>query len=243
MTTLVIKEIKEFAHGYFGLGSMIVFILLLYAFLWIFPQSSYIYYGFTDPQLYFSMVAYLCLLIVPLLSVGMIAREYSLGTFEILKSQRLSWTAIVVAKFVAVMSYVIVLILLTLVHLYVLQQLSMEGSIGGMGQMVGSIFGVILIAASYAAIALCIAAWLEHATWAIIVSITVCFVLYIGLSFVSDIQGYDQIWGYTITNLSLQWHADQLSKGILHLKTIAYVISICLVGLYGAVSFLNHKNF
>ena len=243
MKQLIIKELKEFSYSYFGIGSMVLFILLSYAFLWIFPQSSYTSYGFSDPQNYFSFLSFLFLFIVPLISVGMITKEFSLGTFELLRTQDITWTQIVLSKFIALMCYVTILILLTVVHLYVLQEVSPEGKVIGSGQLLGSILGVILLASVYGTISLWIASWVEHSIMAIIISIIVCFLFYAGFGFLSELEWLKVGWGYFLKTISLQWHADQLSRGVLYFSTIVYTLSICAVSMYGTMISLARKNF
>lgn len=243
MKSLIIKELKEFAYSYFGLGSMALFMVLTYSFLWVFPQSSYIQYGFSDPQNYFSFLSLLFLFIIPMISVGMISREFDLGTFELLRTQHISWPQIIMAKFIALMSYITFLVLLTLVHLYVLQEVSVSGSIIGSGQLIGSLLGIILIAAVYGSISLWIASWVEHAIMGIILSVIVCFLFYAGFSFLSELEWMQGNWDYLLKTLSLQWHADQLSRGVLHLATIIYGLSLSILSLYGAIILLERKIF
>jgi ABC-2 type transport system permease protein len=243
MKQLIIKELKEFSYSYFGFGSMVLFIILSYSFLWVFPQSSYTVYGFSDPQNYFSFLSFLFLFIVPLISVGMITKEFSLGTFELLRTQDISWTQIVLSKFIALMCYITFLILLTLVHLFVLQEVSTEGTVIGSGQLFGSILGVILLAAVYGAISQWIASWLEHSIMAIIVSIIVCFLFYVGFGFLSELEWLKVDWDYFLKTISLQWHADQLSRGLLYFSSVIYTLSICTLSLYGAIISLARKNF
>ena len=243
MKQLIVKELKEFTYSYFGLGSIALFLVLTYAFLWVFPQSSYLEFGFSDPQNYFSFLALLFLFIIPMISVGMISREFALGTFELLRTQHVSWTQIITAKFIALMCYITFLVMLTLIHLFVLQEVSISGSIIGSGQLIGSLLGIILLAAVYGAISLWITAWIEHAIMAIIFSIIVCFLFYAGFNYLSELYWLQGNWDYFLKTLSLQWHADQLSRGVLYLATMVYMISLCVLSLYGAVILLARKNF
>jgi len=240
---LIFKELREFANSYFGIGSMALFIILTFVFLWVFPQSSFVSYGFSDPQNYFNFISFLILFIVPLISVGMITKEFGLGTFELLRTQHISWFQIVVSKFITLMIYITILLILTLIHIYILQQVSLGGNVIGTSQLVGSLIGIIMMAAVYAAISLCISSWIEHAILSIIVSVLVCFLFYTGFSFLSELESLQGNWGYALNTISLQWHADQLSKGVLYLFTIVYTLSLCLISLYGTVNLLKRKNF
>ncbi len=243
MKPLIVKELKEFMHGYFALGSVIIFVIMTYLFLWVFPQSSYVSYGFTDPQIYFSYLSYLFLFVVPLITVGMFSREYSQGTLELLRMHGLSWRTIVIGKLIAVTVFIVVIILATMIHMYVLKTLSLGEASFSVQSIIWSYIGVLLIGIVYASVSILVSSIIDHGTLAIIVSVLICFILYAGIRYIGEVPQFSGGLAYTLKTLSLEYHVDRISKGIMELSSIVWILSIIGISGYSAIGILELKNF
>ena len=144
LVSLVVKEVKDFWSNAYGIGTLILFILVAFLFLWVLPNSSYLEYGYATSEVYFNFISYLFLFAIPLISVASINKEYNYGTIEILLSRRVSYTTILTSKFIYVLLVVILVSILTSIHLWIVNAISINYGLD-LSQSIGSYLGVILI--------------------------------------------------------------------------------------------------
>jgi len=232
MHQLLIKELKEYSYGWLGLGLLLLFVIITYVFLWVFPQSSYVEYGFADTGNYFRWIAYLLLFVIPVLSVQSISRETSLGTFELLRTRGVSWWKIINAKFLAGLIFTALLLLLTSPHLFLVNELATPQGVLSRRMILASAIGVFFLGAVFIVISLAVASAFDQGVLSIFMAIGICFFLYIGLLFLSDLTGLSGRESFQLQSWSLQWQIDQLSQGILKLSTIVLFLSLVTIGLF-----------
>lgn len=230
MYALIEKELKELFSGYVGVASLILLVILTYVFLWVFPRSSYLEYGFADTSNYFRWIAYLLLFVVPLVSVQSMTREYSQGTFELMRTRDISWRKILASKFLALAIFVILIVIITIPNLWLIRFLAYPDVVNDGNQVLASLVTVTALGAIYAAISLSIASLIEQGVLAMLISVVLCFFLHTGISFLSEIL-LDGAQSYAMDSWSLSWHIDHISRGLLPVWSIIYSISIVLISM------------
>ena len=151
MIALITKEWKDFWSNSFSLVSVGVIILLTFLFLWIFPDSNYNSYGYAEGDLYFVFMSYLLLFIVPAFAVGFLATEYRYGTEELIRSLGIPWRSALIAKFLAALLVMILILLLTYAHLWVVDDLAITEKGSSISQTVSSYIGLLGIGGVYIA--------------------------------------------------------------------------------------------
>ncbi len=242
IAALIKKEIKDFWSNGFGLLAVGVLIVLAFLFLWVFQDSNYLSYGLADSALYFQFFSYLMLFLVPAFTVGFLANEYRFGTEELLRSLQVDWTKALIAKFFGGLSVVLLVLLLTSVHLFVVYQLSITPQEFPLSQIIGSYLGLIGIGACYIAITLCITAYVQQTAAAFILSVALCFMIYTGISLISDLAMFYGGLDFWIERFSLSYHADQIGRGILRLSSVIYFIALITWCIWLAAYRLNTKE-
>lgn len=242
MKALIIKEFRDYWSNSFGLISVAVLLLLTFLFLWIFPDSNYLSYGLSEGDLYFQFFSYLLLFAVPAYTVGFLANEYRYGTEELLRSLQIDWKTALLAKFVAALLVLMMILILSSTHLIVIYQLNLNVSTIPFFQILGSYIGLIGVGACYVAISLMVTSFVQQTTASFVISVFVCFMLFSGFSLLSDLPIFQGDLDFWLERLSLSYHADQIGRGILRSSSIVYFIGLVTWSIWLASFRLNTKE-
>jgi len=242
MWSLVTKELKEFSTNIFALISILALLVITYLFLWVFPDSAYPAYGLAESDLYFDYLSYLLLFVVPVFTIGLMSSEYGNGTLVLLRSLGLSWPQIILSKFVAALIILGSILVLTSIHLLVVDQLSLLDGPVAWRQWLGSFIGILGIGTCYIGISLLLATYIKSGTIALLVSVIICFTLYTGLALLADLPQLGSGMSDALRGLSLSYHADQISLGILRLSSIFYMTGLIVWSLWMSSIHLRHRQ-
>src|SRR5471030_2441569 len=101
MLSILKKEIVSFLSSLVAYVTIGVFLLVLGLFLWVFPQSSILDYGFAGLDSLFSTAPYLFMFLIPAITMRSLAEERKEGTFELLLTRPLTHFQIVLGKYFA----------------------------------------------------------------------------------------------------------------------------------------------
>jgi len=145
------KEWQQFFSSLTGYLALLVYLLLNGLFLFLFPDSNLLDFGYASLAGYFSLAPWLLLFLIPTITMRSFADEFKLGTFEILKTLPLSPTDLVFGKWLGAFLIVLTAIVPTIIYAISLQALSVTGGID-LGATIGSYLGLGLLAASFTAI-------------------------------------------------------------------------------------------
>src|SRR6478672_4748123 len=129
MWIICMKEWRQFFSSLTGYIAIILFLLLMGLFLFVFPDTSILDFGYASLENFFSLAPFIMLFLVPTITMRSIADEYKSGTFEILKTLPLSPSKIVWGKYAGCLLVVAMALLPTVIYAISIQQLSARGGI------------------------------------------------------------------------------------------------------------------
>lgn len=138
---------------------------------------------------------------------------------------------IVGAKFLAGLSFVTLLVLLSAIVPFVLQQVSDDGYMDR-SQLIGSMLGLYLVSSVLIAISLFCSAVFVSSSIALLSAIVVGFILFSGFSFVATLPFLSADFAFLLERMGLQYHVDYLSKGIISMFSLVYNLSLIYIFLY-----------
>lgn len=242
MSTLITKELKDFFSNIFGVVSLAVLLCLSFLFLWIFQDSSYLNYGLAEYDLYFQFVSYLLLMVVPAFATGFVTSEYRFRTHELLATLNLSWKKVVLSKFIAALCVVALLLLLTSVNVYVLNELKLQDNATNYTQIFTGFAGLLGVAAVYIAISFFISSIVENATASFLISVVLCFMIFLGLRLLSENISLGNNWGLYLEQWSLSYHIDEIGRGVLRLSSIFFLVGLSFWFLCATIFNLSNKE-
>ena len=136
------KEWQQFFSSLTGYIALVVFLLLNGLFLFVFPDTSILDFGYASLGSFFNLAPWILLFLVPVITLRSLADEYKTGTFELLKTMPLTPSQIVWGKFFGALIIVVTALLPTIIYAVSIQQLSVTGGID-IGATIGSYIGLI----------------------------------------------------------------------------------------------------
>src|SRR6478609_4031192 len=118
MIHIFVKEFNSFLNSLIAYLVIGVFLTGIGLFLWVFPETSVLDYGFADMDTLFSMTPYVFIFLIPAITMKSFAEEKKMGTLELLFTKPLSDLEIIIGKWLAAFALVIVALLPTLVYYF-----------------------------------------------------------------------------------------------------------------------------
>ena len=171
------------------------------------------------------------IIMVPLITMRLLAEERKLGTEELLLTLPLRTTEVVIGKFAA--SFLFYLIMLALTAIYPIL-LFVYGN-PELGPILAGYLGLFLLGTSFIAVGIFASSLTENQ----IVAAVICFVVLLMFFIIGwPAQTVGSTLGDVLAYLSLVEHFTDFSKGLIDTKHIAYYLTFILFCL-----FLTKRSF
>lgn len=232
MLVLYIKEIRSFLSSLIGYIAIGVFITLIGIFMWIIPSesggSNVLDNGFANIDPLFSIGPWVYLFLIPAITMRTFSEEKKTGTIELLLTRPLTDLQIVLAKYFAGLSLVIISLLPTLIYYYTIHVLSYPKGNVDTGGMWGSYIGLLFLGAGFVSIGILASAIAENQVIAFIIALLLCFFCYIGFDFIAD-SGLFGKYDSLFKNLGINAHYTSMSRGVIDTRDALYFISVIAV--------------
>jgi ABC-2 type transport system permease protein len=222
------KEFRQFFSSLTGYIAIIVFLLLNGLFLFVFPDTNILDFGFATLDKFFELAPWILLLLIPAITMRSFADEFKGGTFEILQTKPLSRWQLVSGKYFGSLLVVLIALVPTLLYPISVQQLAAAGGGIDMGGTIGSYIGLIFLAGVFVAIGIACSSITNNAVVAFIAGAFLCFVLYSGFNAISRIPALQAGADYYIEMLGIDFHYRSVSRGVVDSRDLIYFLSVIL---------------
>ncbi|WP_295717210.1 gliding motility-associated ABC transporter substrate-binding protein GldG [Mucilaginibacter sp.] len=227
MLSILKKEIISYLSSLVAYVTIGVFLLVLGLFLWVFPDSSILDYGYAGLESLFSTAPYLFMFLIPAITMRSLAEERKEGTFELLFTRPLKDWEIVLGKYFACLLIVLFALLPTLVYYFSVSTLGTpQGNIDS-GAVIGSYIGLFLLGAAFAAIGLFASSITKNQIIAFTVAVFLCFFFYSGFDSLSQLLSLQELG---LQSLGITQHYQSVSRGVLDTRDLVYFI--LLAGIF-----------
>lgn len=200
-----------------------VFLLVLGLFLWVFPDSSILDYGYAGLDSLFSTAPYLFMFLIPAITMRSLAEERKEGTFELLFTRPLKDWEIVLGKYFACLFIVLFALLPTLVYYYSVSVLGTPQGNIDTGAVIGSYIGLFLLGAAFAAIGLFASSLTKNQIIAFTIAVFLCFFFYSGFDSLSQMLS---LQGLGLQSLGITQHYQSVSRGVLDTRDLVYFLLV-----------------
>jgi len=210
------KEISSFFSSPMAYVFLVVFALVNgYFFI-----NTFFLYGQSDMRALFSIVPLVYLFFIPAVSMGLISREKSIGTIEIITTLPILERDIVLGKYLAGFTLILVALLTTLLHYFTLINVGVNIDHGA---VFTGYLGLALLGGVYTAIGVFSSSLTENQVIAFIVGIAIVLTFFLMdklLVFVpSTMAGFIQY-------LSTDFHLSNISRGVIDTRNLIYFGSV-----------------
>lgn len=242
MFSIYKKELSTFfsnATGYIVVG---IFLLLTGFFLWVIPGSYNILdSGYANAEGLFVLAPWLFLFLCPAVCMRLFAEEKQTGTWELLITKPLSALQIVLGKYFAALTLVIIAVLPTALYYFSVAWLAEPFWNVDAGAFWGSFIGLLFLAADYVAIGIFTSSLTRNQIIAFIMAVVICFFMFYGFALIASFASYAQAIQH-IENAGINAHYQSISRGVVDSRDIAYFILIAMLFLLFTKIKLSFRN-
>ncbi len=242
MLTILNKEITGFFSSLVAYITIAVFLLVTGLFLWVFPDSSILEYGYAGLDSFFNIAPYVFMFLIPAITMRSLAEERKDGTFELLATRPITDWQIVSGKFLACLTIVVLALFPTLIYCLTVYELGITKGNVDSGAVIGSYIGLILLGAAFTSMGLFASSLGKNQIIAFTVSVFLCFFTFSGfdsLSRIISLQGVDTF----LTGLGINEHYQSISRGVLDTRDLLYFLSFCAVFLLFTKTILGGRKW
>ena len=218
---------------------MLIFVITCWLFLWIINDVyNLLDGGVADLIPYFNLAPLILLILIPAITMRSFAEERKSGTIELLYTRPLSDFTILMAKYLAGVTLVIISLIPTLTFYVSMHYLGDPVGILDDGAAITSFIGLILLGASFVSIGIFSSSITSNQIVAFIVALFLCWFSFSGLSLLGSyatFAGFDRIIQYA----SLDFHYESIKKGVIILSDVVYFFSIIVFFLFTTHNILH----
>ncbi|MEO8794827.1 MAG: gliding motility-associated ABC transporter permease subunit GldF [Daejeonella sp.] len=224
MLTILSKDLSDFFNSLVAYITIGIFLLVTGLFLWVFPDSSILDYGYAGLDSLFNVAPYIFMFLIPAVTMKSLAEERKEGTYELLATRPLSEWQIVSGKFLA--SFVIVLLTLipTLIYYFTVYNLGATPGNIDSGAVIGSYIGLLLLGAAFTSIGIFASSISKNQIISFAIAVFLCFFAFSGFDSFSQLLSLQSV-GSTITAFGINEHYQSMSRGVLDTRDLVYFLS------------------
>jgi ABC-2 type transport system permease protein len=242
MKSLYLREIRSFLHSLIGYIIISVFLIITGLFLWVFPLDfNILEMGYANLDGLFIVAPFVFLFLVPAITMKSFAEEKRLGTIELLLTKPLSDLEIILAKFFADVTLLVISLIPTLIYYYSVYRLGFPKGNLDQGAIWGSYVGLLFIGAAFISIGIFVSSITDNQIISFVLSFLLCGAIYIGFEFIYSLELFGS-FDLFVKTLGISHHYSSISRGVIDTRDIIYFLSlITLFILLSKVSLQSRK--
>ncbi len=243
MGALYIKEIRTFLGSITGYMTIIIFLLATGLFMWLFPGEANVFTsGKASLSPLFFNAPMVFLFLIPAITMRSFSEEKKNGTIELLFTKPISDFNIILAKFLASLTLVVLSLLPTLVYYYSVNQLGDPPGNMDHGGTLGAYIGLFFLGAVFSSIGIFASSLTSNQVIAFLLSFIFCFFIYTGFEFVGNYQLFGALDSF-ILNLGIHAHYIYIMKGVVDSRDILYFLSVISIFLLSTQLSLQSRKW
>jgi len=244
MRALYWKEIRSFLGSIVGYIFIIIFLISSGIFHWVVSQDTNLLQGEeVDLIPFFNLSPVIFLILIPAITMRMIAEERKNGTIELLFTRPITDLQIILAKYLAGVTLLIIALLPTLVYYYSMVSLGVEAvdedglavSVIDEGATFTSYIGLLLLGSVFIAIGVFASAITSNQIVAFILAMFLCWFFYDGFEMLGSFNlmgDYDFIFQF----VGLTSHYRSIMKGVIDTSDIIYFFGMIAIFLTASLT-------
>ncbi|MDJ0814841.1 MAG: ABC-2 transporter permease [Desulfobacterales bacterium] len=225
---------KDFRSYFVSPIAYIVIAIFLLVTGWFFFTTFFLF-GQANLRNFFSLLPVIFSFVIPAITMRLVSEELNIGSYETLMTMPVTYTSVVVGKFLASLAFVAGLLLPTLAYPITVSALGQLD----WGPVIGGYIGAVLLAAAFCAIGLFSSGLTRNQIIAFIIGMAICF----SLTLIDKMLFFlpRSLLG-VLAYLGADFHFQNISKGIIDTRDVIYFLSVTFIGLYGTYLALREKH-
>lgn len=229
------KELHSFFDSLTAYIMLVAFLGFSGFFTWLYGADVFLR-NQADLQVFFGIAYWTLFFFIPAITMRMFAEENRSGTLELLLTKPVTEWQVVLGKFLACLSLIVIALLLTLPYYFTIWKLGPVDH----GSVICGYFGLILMSATYISIGLFTSSITNNQIVAFLLA------LFIGLFFhiIFDVlaNSFTGWAGTLFSYLGVSSHYDSVSRGVMDSKDLVYFFSVIFLALIASEMVLSKRN-
>jgi len=239
MRALYFKEIKSFLSSIIGYIFILIFLIATGVFHWVVSQNTNLLEG-TEADLipFFNLSPIMFFILIPAITMRSIAEERRTGTIELLFTRPISDIKILLAKYFAGVTLLILALIPTVIYYISIVNLSLEPETFDHGATLTSYMGLVLLGSTFVAIGIFASSLTSSQIVAFIVAMFLCWTFYDGFNMLGSYNlmgGFDSVLQY----FGMIQHYDSIRKGVIDTSDVIYFISVIVLFIFAALTIIK----
>ncbi len=226
MYAIFTKEINAFFSSLVGYIAVGVFLVAMSGFLWFFPETNLLDYGYSTLDQLFAIAPNIFLFLIPAITMRAFAEETQTGTIELLATRPLTDLNIILGKYFACIILIITALTPTLIYYITIYQLGDPVGNIDTGAVIGSYLGLLLLGSAFAAIGIFASSLTNNQIVSFVLALFLCFVTHIGFEFIKDLPIFNETISGVVEMLGMNYHYNSLSRGLIDSRDVIYFLSL-----------------
>lgn len=225
MFTLFTKELNAFLNSLIGYIVITVFLVTTGLFLWVFSLDyNVLNAGYANIDGLFMIAPFVFLFLIPAITMRSFADERKSGTIEILLTQPLTDTGIILAKYLAGFVLVLFSLLPTLIYAATVYQYGLTKGNMDMGGTWGSYLGLLFLGGAFVSVGIFSSSLTDNQIVSFIISVFLCMFTYLGFEFIYSLEIFGKV-DLFIRALGINAHYASMSRGVIDTRDVIYFLS------------------
>ena len=231
MKSVYLKEINSFFGTLIGFIVIGVFLIFSGLIMWVVSSTSVFEYSYANMDSFFFLAPVLFIFLIPAITMRSFAEESQQKTLELLFTKPVTDRQIILGKYFANLTLVLIAILPTIIYYISLYRLGAPVGNIDSGAVFGSYIGLIFLAGVFVAVGMFSSALTNNQVIAFIVAIVISVVLQWGFYVVGKLPVFWGVWDDFIQKFGIDYHYSSISKGLIDTRDILYFISVIIIFL------------
>jgi ABC-2 type transport system permease protein len=240
MLAIFSKELNSYLNSLIAYIVIVLFLVLTGLVLWVFPSTNILDYGFAEMDSFFQFTPFVLLFLIPAITMRSFSEEFKTGTIELLFTKPVSALDIINGKFFASWLLVFVAIVPTVVYYFIISYLGNPTGNVDTARVIGSYFGLVLLAGVFVSIGLCISSLTENQIVAFLIAAFACYFWFDGIHQLSEL--FTGGSGYWLDYFSLYFHYESLSRGLIDSRNVLFLVTVIVLILLLTQFILNQRK-
>lgn len=243
MLAIFRKEINLFFSSLIGYIVVGVFLIILGLFLFVFPDTSLLNYGFASLDPLFDMAPNIFVFLIPAITMRTFAEEQQSGTIELLVTRPISDWQIIAGKYLASLLLVVFALIPTVLYYYSIYDLGAPRGNLDSGGIMGSYIGLFFLAAGFVAIGVFASSITQNQIVAFLLATALCFWFYWGFDYLSRLPVFVGKGDDVVQMMGMLYHYDSLSRGVIDSRDVIYFLSMSGFFLFLSMLALERRKW
>ncbi|MCF8416559.1 MAG: ABC transporter permease subunit [Crocinitomicaceae bacterium] len=239
MRALYFKEIKSFLSSIIGYIFILIYLIASGLFHWIISMNTNLLEG-TEADLipFFNLSPVIFLILIPAITMRSIAEERRTGTIELLFTRPISDFQILMAKYLAGVTLLVIALMPTFIYYLSMHYLGKPVGVIDDGATFTSYLGLVLLGSTFVAIGIFASSITSSQIVAFIVAMFLSWTLYDGFHLIGSFNLMGK-FDYVVQYMGMSMHYDAIKRGVIDTSDLVYFLSMISLFIFAALTVIK----